>query len=251
MRQSWFIAGLVGILTVGAIGYGLVIGGKHYRYGGSRLMVDLGRPDALIRTASLSQLPRDFLKVPIAHDVLTEDLVYYYEQGEDRLGMNGALKRIAYEHELDWSDKLLVSVFDEPAELAFWRDGKGALRNYALVVRRNALAKVLQEAAKVALQDSQLSQAGAIETPGGKAKVYALTLNPRRTLLLIGQGDKLVVLSDPGMLFDKNNKVVAGAQDAIGQWLTDDGTLSRQFALDDGARGAKPTHTFAIGAPAL
>lgn len=251
MRNSWFVAGLVGILTVGAVGYGLTMSGKHYRYSGSRLMVDLGRPDALIRSASLSQLPRDFLKVPIAHDVLTEDLVYYYEQGEDRLGLNGAFKRIAYEHELDWSDKLLVSIFNEPAEVAFWRDGKGALRNYALVVRRNALAKVTEEAAKVAMKDSQLSVAGTIDTPDGKAKVYALTLNPRRTLLLIGQGDKLVVLSDPGMLFDLGDKVVPGAEAAIGQWLHEDGVLSHQFALEEGFLGTKPTHTFAIGAPAL
>jgi uncharacterized protein YfaA (DUF2138 family) len=255
MRRVWIVAGLVVAVAAGAVGYQLAKNWKQYHYAGTRLKADLGRPDALIRTASLSQLPRDFLKVPIARDVLTEDLVYYYEQGEDRLGLNGALKRIAYEHDLDWTDRLLVSIFNEPAELALWRDGKGALRNYALVVRRNALAKVLQEAASVALKDSQLSAAGEIETPAGTAKVYALTLNPRRTLLLISQGDRLVVLSDPGLLFDNGNKVVAEAQEAVAQWLTSDGTLSRQFALDDGAPPAagtgKPTHTVAIGAPAL
>jgi uncharacterized protein YfaA (DUF2138 family) len=254
MRRVWVVAGLVVVIAASAVGYEMAKGWKHYHYPGTRLKADLGRPDALIRTASLSQLPRDFLKVPIARDVLTEDLVYYYEQGEDRLGLNGALKRIAYEHDLDWTDRLLVSIFNEPAELALWRDGKGALRNYALVVRRNALAKVLQEAASVAMKDSQLSEAGEIDTPAGKAKVFALAVNPRRTLLLVSQADRLVVLSDPGLLFDGGNNVVSEAQDAVGQWLTSDGTLSRQFALDDGAQpagAAKPVHTFAIGAPAL
>jgi uncharacterized protein YfaA (DUF2138 family) len=253
MRRSWVIGGLVVVvLAVGAVGYELTRGWNHYHYPGTRLMSDLGHPDALIRTASLSQLPRDFLKVPIAHDVLTEDLVYYYEQGEDRLGINGAFKRIAYEHDLDWSDRLLVSIFNEPAEVALWRDGKGALRNYALVVKRNALGKVLQEAASAAMKDSQLSLAGEIDTSAGKAKVFALTVNPRRTLLLVSQGDKLVVLSDPGLLFDKDNKVVTEAQDSIAQWLTTDGTLSRQFALDEGAKsGTKPVHTFAISSSAL
>src|SRR5688572_15315220 len=37
----------------------------------SSIAVDLGRPDALIRTHSLSSLPRDLLKVPLAHDLLT------------------------------------------------------------------------------------------------------------------------------------------------------------------------------------
>ena len=69
--------------------------------GASRLMVDLAAPDAVIASASLSKLPRDLLKVPVLRDVLTEDLVFYYEQHEDRLGLAGAVKRIAWEHNLD------------------------------------------------------------------------------------------------------------------------------------------------------
>lgn len=225
-------------------------------------MVDLARPDALIRTDSLSALPRDLLKVPIARAVLTEDLAFYYEQHEDRLGLNGAIKRIAYEHDLDWNDRILRSVFNEPAEIALWRDGKGALRHYALVMRRNALEKVLQEAATIALKDDgQLTKAAEIDTNGGKAMVLALTLNPRRTLLLISQGDKIVVLSDPGLLFDKKNAPIKEARAVLDTWFDHANGLTRQFALDgvkpakpaDPAKTAKaaPTHTFAIGAPTL
>jgi len=255
MRRVWIVAGLIVAVAAGAVAYQIEKHWKNYHYAGTRLMTDLGRPDALIRTASLSQLPRDFLTVPIARDVLTEDLAFYYEQGEDRLGLSGAIKRIAYEHDLDWSDRLVVSVFNEPAELGLWRDGKGALRNYALVVRRSTFGKVLQEAASAALKDSQLSVAGEIETGAGKAQILALTVNPRRTLLLISQGDRLVVLSDPGMLFDTDNKIVTDARAAVVDWLTNDGALARKFALDEGrppgAGAAKLTHTFAIGAPAL
>jgi uncharacterized protein YfaA (DUF2138 family) len=220
------------------------------------MMVDLGRPDALIRTASLAALPRDLLKVPIARDVLTEELAFYYEQNEDRLGLSGAVKRIAYEHQLNWTDQILVSVFNEPAELAFWRDGKGALRHFALVIKRNTLAKVLQEAATVALKDGQLKIAGELDTNDGTVKMYALELNPRRTLLIVAQGERIVVLSDPGLMFDRGGKTVSSSSEAVAQWLQSDGVLSAQFALGDtkaraGGKSAGPVHTLAIGAPTL
>src|SRR5688500_4355479 len=91
------------------------------------LAVDLAHPDALIRTQSLSQLPRELLKVPLAQDLLTEDLLFYYEEHPDRLGLKGSLRRIAYEHELGWGDELLAWVLDQPAEVALWRARDGRL----------------------------------------------------------------------------------------------------------------------------
>src|SRR5512140_3690284 len=223
MRRTWIAVGLLVFTAVSAAAYQRGNGWKEFRYTGSRLKADLAHPDALIRTASLSGLPRDLLKAPIAHDVLTEDLVFYYEQHEDRLGLNGAIKRIAYEHHLDWSDRILAGAFNEPAEVALWRDGKGALRHYAIVMRRGMLGKVLQEAAAVALKDSQLRRAGEIDIGGSKATVFALELNPRSTLLLVSRGDRIAVLSDPGLLFDSGNAVVPAARDAVAGWLRDDG----------------------------
>ncbi len=260
MRRIWIVAGLVFTVAASAAVYQRGSNWKEFHYVGSRLMVDLAHPDALIRTNSLAALPRDLLKVPMAHDVLTEDLAFYYEQQEDRLGINGAIKRIAYEHKLGWTDRLLSSALNEPAELALWRDGKGALRHYALVMRRNMLAKVLQEAAQVAMKDNQLSLAGEIDTGAGKATVLALAVNPRRTLLLISQGDRVVVLSDPGLLFNAQDQMVAQASAAIVEWLKNDGTLAHQFALDaapDAAGSAakadltRPAHTLVVGAPTL
>ncbi|HXA47414.1 MAG TPA: DUF2138 family protein [Burkholderiaceae bacterium] len=257
MRRIWIVVGLIVTAVAGAAAYQRGANWKEFHFPGSRLMVDLAHPDALIRTASLSALPRDLLKAPIARDVLTEDLLFYYEQNEDRLGINGAIKRIAYEHKLEWTDRILGSVLDEPAEVGMWRDGKGALRHYAIVMRRNAMSKVLQEAATVALKDSQLTQAGEIDTPSGKAAVMALEINPRRTLLLVAHGDRLIVLSDPGLLFDRDNKMLAAAQAAVASWLEQDGVLSKQFALDDiqpespATSPVQATHTLVIGAPTL
>ncbi|MGZ5819625.1 MAG: DUF2138 family protein, partial [Burkholderiaceae bacterium] len=257
MRRTWIIVGLIVTATASAAIYQRGSNWKEFHFVGSRLKVDLAHPDALIRTTSLSKLPRDLLKVPIARDVLTEDLAFYYEQHEDRLGLSGTIKRIAYERKLDWSDRILVSVLNEPAEVALWRDGKGALRHYAVVLHRNALAKVLQEAATVALKDTQLSRAGEIDTGNGKALVLALEINPRRRLLLISQGERIVVLSDPGLLFNSNNKIVPAAGKAVVDWLTNEGTLARQFALDSGKSPAVTTpasqtaHTLVIGAPTL
>jgi uncharacterized protein YfaA (DUF2138 family) len=254
MRRTWIIVILL-LTAASAAAYQRGSNWKEFHFVGSRLMVDLAHPDAVIRTASLSALPRDLLKVPMARDVLTEDLAFYYEQHEDRLGLNGAIKRIAYEHKLDWGDRILASALNEPAEVALWRDGKGALRHYAIVLRRNVLAKVMQEAATVALKDNQLKRAGEIDTAAGKAMVLALEVNPRRTLLLVSQGERIVVLSDPGLLFNGGNKVVPKARAAVAEWLQSDGVLARQFALDgekpESGAATAPTHTFAVGAPTL
>ena len=71
----------------------------------------------MIASAKLSQLPRDLLRAPVLRDVLTEDIVSYYEQHEDRLGLAGSVRRIAWEHKLDWTDKLLASDIWEPVNI--------------------------------------------------------------------------------------------------------------------------------------
>lgn len=165
------------------------------------LQLDLSKPDALVVTRSLSTLPRDLLTIPLARDVLREEFLFYYEQSEDRLGLKGSLRRIAYEHELGWGDQLLRMVLDQPAEVALWRDGDGSLKHYAIAVSRDQLARVLAEAGKVALKDSQLTLAGELEVEGSDVPVYALQTTPRSTLLFAAHGRRMVILSHPGMLF--------------------------------------------------
>jgi uncharacterized protein YfaA (DUF2138 family) len=248
MARIWILVGLVVAAAASAATYQRGSHWKEYRYPGTRLMADLGTPDAVIRTASLAKLPRDLLKAPIAREVLTEDLAFYYEHNEDRLGFDGALRRIAYEHRLGWSDRIVAATLDAPAEVALWRDGKGALRHFAIVMHRNSLARLLHEAGTIALKDRQLKKAGEIDMPGGKALVLALELNPRRTFLLVASGERVALLSDPGLLFNEGGAMAPEARAAIAAWLEADGVLARRFALDP----VKPaTHTLAVGAPTL
>lgn len=184
--------------------------------------IDLARPDALVRTRSLSQLPRDLLRVPLASDLLTEDLVFYYEEHPDRLGLKGSLRRIAYEHELAWNDELLAWVLDQPAEMALWRGGDGRLRHWALSLSRPQLVKVLQEAATVALNDRQLSLAGELSVDGAPVQVLAFEYSARRTLLLAGRGDRVVLLSDPGLLLDDARNPLPSAKGVLEKLLSAD-----------------------------
>lgn len=249
MRRTWIIVGLIVSSVAGAAAYKRAGNWKEFHYFGTGAMADLAHPDAVIRTASLSQLPHDLLKVPIARDVLTEDLIFYYEQHEDRLGLSGALKRIAYEHKLSWSDQLLAKLLDQPAEVALWRDGKGALRHYVVVLQRKALSKVLQEAMTAALKDRQLTLAGEIETASGKAQVLVLEVNPRRKFVLVGHGDVLLLLSDPGLLYAANGKFAPAAQQVLADWLNKPASLMQEFSLDVGP--SKPKHTLAVNAATL
>ena len=165
------------------------------------LGLNLAQPDALVVTSSLSTLPRDLLTVPLARDLLREDFLFYYEQSEDRLGLKGSLRRIAYEHDLAWGDQLLRMVLDQPAEVALWRDADGSLKHYAIAVSRSQLARLIEQAGKVALKDTQMTLAGELNVDGDTVNVFALEYAYHRTLLFAAHGQRMVILSHPGMLY--------------------------------------------------
>ena len=165
------------------------------------LGLDLARPDVLIESASLGRLPKDVLKVPLLRDTLTEDLVFYYENNADRLGLTGSLRRIIYEHDLQLRDNLLDELLDQPAEVALWRDAGGRLRHFVVLIQRGGLAKVLEPLAKVALDDTQLSQAGAFMVDGAAVPFYRLRYNGDRSILFASHGDQLLLMSSTDMLF--------------------------------------------------
>lgn len=162
----------------------------------------MSRPDGLLETHSLSQLPKDLLAVPFLKETLTEDFVFYYEAHADRLGLIGSLRRIIYEHDLKLQDSLIEQLFDQPADVALWRGADGRLKDFLLVMDRGGLAKVLEPLAKVALDDSQLTQLVEIKVAGDVVPLYQLTYNHSKALLFASHGDKLVVLSNPAKLYD-------------------------------------------------
>lgn len=190
-------------ILIGVLVLGLLLGAfalfwlKRYDGKVNALALDLAHPDALIRTRSLARLPADLLRVPLARDVLTEDFVDYYEHHEQRLALSGTLRRIAFEHALSLPERVLESVFDEPAEVALWRGADGSLKHFAVAMTRNALARTLQLALPV-LPDAQLETAGTLR--GTRATILVVQYGYGRELLLVAQGDRVVALSDPGML---------------------------------------------------
>ncbi|MGE8067593.1 DUF2138 domain-containing protein [Pseudomonas sp. NPDC089569] len=168
----------------------------------------MSRPDGLLETRSLSQLPKDLLAVPFLRETLTEDFVFYYETHADRLGLIGSLRRIIYEHDLKLQDNLIEQLFDQPADVALWRGADGRLKDFLLVMDRGGLAKVLEPLAKVALDDSQLSKIADVKVGAEDVALYRLTYNASKALVFASHGDKLVVLSNPAKLYDPQSGAV-------------------------------------------
>ncbi len=162
----------------------------------------MSRPDGLLETHSLSQLPKDLLAVPFLKETLTEDFVFYYEAHADRLGLIGSLRRIIYEHDLKLQDSLIEQLFDQPADVALWRGADGRLKDFLLVMDRGGLAKVLEPLAKVALGDTQLSKLSEVKVGTDAVTLYQLNYNASKSLVFASHGDKLVVLSNPAKLYD-------------------------------------------------
>ncbi|MHC8372571.1 DUF2138 domain-containing protein [Pseudomonas sp. MDT1-85] len=165
----------------------------------------MSRPDGLLETHSLSQLPKDLLAVPFLKETLTEDFVFYYEAHADRLGLIGSLRRIIYEHDLKLQDSLIEQLFDQPADVALWRGADGRLKDFLLVMDRGGLAKVLEPLAKVALDDTQLSKLSEVKVGADAVTLYQLNYNANKSLVFASHGDKLVVLSNPAKLYDPEN----------------------------------------------
>ena len=249
-KKKLGIAAAGGAVCIAAIAAYAVFGWKGAG-GFSGLNLDLSTPDAIIVTKSLSSLPKDLLTIPLARDVLREDFLFYYEQNEDRLGISGALRRIAYEHELGWGDQLIRMVLDEPAEVALWRDADGSLKHFAISVSRNSFTRLLEESGKIALKDSQMTVAGSLKVDGDKVPVYALAYGHNRTLLFAAHGKRLVILSHPGMMYNGED-VDSKAADVVANLLEDDPqkhqALRQQFHLD--AQGADG-HSVAVKADFL
>ena len=211
--------------------------------------IDLTSPDAIIRTNSLAKLPRDLLRVPLFRDVLTEDFVFYYEQNTGRLSLGGALRRIAYEHNLDLGDWVIRTVIDEPAEIAFWKGPNGRLKHYLIAMTRNNLAKLLEMAAKVVLNDSQLKRAGGdLMVQGENVSVFVLTYASNRTLLFATRGKRMVILSDAGMLKDRKGKMTDDSRNILSALLSKDVRAQRIYGDRFQVNGTASEHTVAVTA---
>lgn len=192
--------------------------------------LDLTAPDALIRSKSLSKLPADLLRVPLLHDLLTEDLLFYYENSDGRLGLKGTIRRIAYEHDVTLTDRVISLVLDEPADVALWRGQDGSLKYYAISMTRGKLARLLEPVAKIALKDRQLAMVGELRVEGQTVSLFALDYAWNRKLLLASRGDRVTLFSDPGMLLAADGDLTPSGGALLADLLSADKARQQRFA---------------------
>lgn len=247
-RYTWLVLGAWGVLA-GAVALYVFLGWQRYEGTINALEVDWRAPDAYLDTVSLSALPRALVRSPVLRELLTEDFVFYYDDHEERLSLRGALKRIAFEHDTTLADDLIELALDQPAEAVLWTDAKNAPRHWALAMTRGVVARALQGLATVATKDRQLTRIAELRAGFGRVPVYALTLSSRRTLALAARGDRLVVLSDPGLLFDADRRADPNAARVVAALLEGGGSspLRQAFGLAAPTRG----HTLVAGARLL
>jgi uncharacterized protein YfaA (DUF2138 family) len=211
------------------------------------LPLNLARPDALIVTQSLSQLPRDVLQVPLLKELLNEDFVFYYEHSLERIRLTGTVRRIAYEHDLNFGDELLAYAFNTPAHLALWKGPDGSLQHYLLLMDRSGLVKALETLAKIALDDQQLKLRAEITLADGeKLPIYELQYGYQRSLFFADHRGSLLVFSDAGLLLPTNPEQTV----TVAQFLAQpklEALFTERFKLD----GPEPTHRLAVAAEYL
>ena len=212
------------------------------------LPLNLARPDALIVTQSLSQLPRDVLKVPLLKELLDEDFVFYYEHSLERIRLTGTVRRIAYEHDLNFGDELLAYAFNTPAHLALWKGPDGSLQHYLLLIDRSGLVKALETLAKIALDDKQLKRRDEIILANGaKLPVYELQYGYQRSLFFADHHGSLLVFSDAGLLLPTAPEQKATVEQFLAQ-PQPAALFTERFKLDS---PAGPTHRLAVAAEYL
>jgi uncharacterized protein YfaA (DUF2138 family) len=198
-KRLYPLLALLGLATAVAVAIGV-----HHWYSRVQVKPDLAaavnllNPDAFLSTQSLSKLPKDLLTAPVLRDLATEDLFFYYREDEGRLGLEGALRRIGFEHELSLSDRFVAMILDRPAQVAFWKSRDGRLERWLMIVRRQGLLPVLEALSKAALADSQLRIAGTL-SGHGELPVFELRHSQRLKLYFASFRDSLLVFSDPGI----------------------------------------------------
>ena len=170
-----------------------------------QVWINMDEPDAIILSKNLSELPKDILTIPVINEILTEDLVFYYDNAPSRLSIQGTLNRMAFDHNLSLQEKLVQKILSEPSEFYVWKGETGKPDYWMLVTQNTYWSEFGQVLAKIALNDSQLIEAGKLKIDGSQVPLYALKYQGH-TGLFASYKDRLVFLSDAGMLFEQNEK---------------------------------------------
>lgn len=262
------LAGLMGLLLVGLglLGWSRP-GWAQFEGSIQALKVNVGEPQGLIVTSSLVGLSRDLVKAPVLRELLNEDFVFYYEEHDDHIGLVGALRRLAFEHEVRLADNVVALALSGRADVAFWPDDRGAARHWAVAMSRSSVATVLQSLVPLAAKDRQLSliaevplereegpSAGTVGSTAGSTRtvpVLALRLSPRRTLAMASVGERVVVFSDPGLLFKTDHTIDPSAAGVLGALLSSDERRQSVWRASLGITSGSPAHQVVLRGPML
>ncbi|WP_434779370.1 DUF2138 family protein [Neisseria sp. Ec49-e6-T10] len=167
-----------------------------------QVWVDMSKPDVMILSQNLARLPKDILTVPLLNQLLTEDLIFYYDNAPSKLSIQGSINRIAFEHQLSVPEQIVQKIISEPSELYVWNGSTGRPEYWMLATKNSGTTKLIQGLSKIALSDSQLIEAATIKVDGEKVPLYALYYQ-NHVGLFASFKDRLVFLSDAGMLFEQ------------------------------------------------
>lgn len=196
----------INILVGGVLLTAVAVGG--WRLASSRLgalnqvdaiHIDMAKPDVVIQSNQFNQLPQQLLSIPVLKDILTQDVVFYYQQAPSKLSLQGSLQRLAFEHNVQWEDRLINQMLAREGEMYVWQGHTNKPEHWLFVGNSNAFSKTSEWLAKIALDDSQLVQVDTIKVDGDSIPLYAVRYQGK-TGLFAATANRVAFLSDAGML---------------------------------------------------
>jgi len=250
LPKAWYKSGS-GLLVLGLVvlllGIGSVVAWYRWHLPAkpdNQAQINLGTPDVWLHSQNLALLPHDLLQVPLLKSLLTEDFLYFYQQDVDWLSLQGALRRISFEHDLKWSDDLLKDVASAPTDVYLWRDGSHALRYWAVSIQRDYLLTLAQQLAQLKwAADKQVTEIGRVSVDGDDVPLLKVTLSSTRSMILVAHGKRLVLLSDSAMLSRELGKLDPHADAFVQALLAKDAT--QRATLISGPQAPQMSHDHA------
>lgn len=207
----------------------------------NQAQINLGAPDVWIHSQNLALMPHDVLQEPILKSVLTEDFLYFYQQDVDWLSLQGVMRRLSFEHDLNVSDTLLKDIASAPTDVYMWHDGTHGLRYWAISIERNPLLGFAQQLAKLKLvADKQITEVGRVNIDGDDVPLLKINLSSQRTMLLVAHSKRLVLFSDSAMLTRDEGELDPHADTLLRSLLATD--VAQRSPLINGDQAPVMTH---------
>lgn len=99
------------------------------------------KPDIVILTKNLSDLPRDIVNHSFLSKIITKETMFFYEDDPQYLGLLGTVRRLSYEHNVELKDNVFKYLLSIPAEIALWRGANGKINKFLFIASKKSLSK--------------------------------------------------------------------------------------------------------------